>query len=322
LGDISHSFGFKEESTWGTAVVVDKWVEFTSETLERRQNTAVSNGIKAGRRYGGSGRRITRQDAGGTVNFEVATNKFGTFFKQLLGSVSSVNTVGTVWTHTFTPGTLTGKSMTIQKGIEKPDGTVAPFTYPGAKVVSLDFSNDQDGLLMMAAEFTAKQELTATALAAPTYTTPTVFSYSEGTLKKGGVTMASVRSVPSLKIMNNLLDERYFLGSTGLKAEPLNVPFDTISGALDVEFQNTTDTYDAFAADTQLILVLLYEGAIIEGAHKFTVQITLNNVRFEGETPKVSGPELVYQNVPFVGLDHATLSAAEIIYKTTDNASL
>lgn len=318
MGDIAHQLGFKAETTWGTPVVVDRFLEFTSETLERRQNTAVSNGIKSGRRYGGNGRRITRFDAGGTINMEIATKGFGLWFHYLLGAVSTVNTVGTVYTHTFTPGTLLTKSMTIQKGIEKPDGTVQPFTYEGCKVLSMDLSNDQDGLLMGAFEIDAQQEVTGTALASASYTAPTVFSYAEGLVKKDGATMASVRSVGSLKIANNLLTDRYFLGSLGQKAEQTNVPFDEISGNLDVEFQNLTDTYNTFAADTACILILKYTGGIIEGAHNFDLQITINNCRFEGETPKVSGPELVYQNVPFVGLDHATLAAVEIIYKTTD----
>lgn len=320
MGDIAHQFGFKEESTWGTLVTVDRFLEFNSETMVRRQNVAMSNGIRSGRRYRGSGRRITRSDAGGPITFEIATKGFGAFFKLLLGDVDSVNTVGTVWTHTFTPGTLTGKSWTLQKGIEKPDGTVQAFTYNGVKIVSMDLSNDQDGLLMGTFEFDSKSESIAVGLAAASYTDPVPFTYAEGLVKKDGATVASVRSVPSLRIQNNLLTERNKLGSAGLKDEQINVPFDSMGGTLDVEFQNLTDFYNAFAADSAHILILKYTGGIIEGAHNFDLQITMNNVRFEGETPTVSGPELVYQSIPFVGLDHATLDAVEIIYKTTDAA--
>lgn len=322
MGDIGHQIGFKEETTWGTPVVVDKFLEFTGESLVYRRNVAMSNGIKAGRRAGGAGRRVTRIWADGSLTFEIATKGFGIWFKQLLGAVSSVNTVGTVWTHTFTPGTLLGKSLTIQKGIEKPDGTVQAFTLEGCKVVSMELSNDMDGMLMGTFEIDSQQMVTGTALAAATYTTPTVFTYSEGVVKKDGGTVASVRSVPSLKIANNLLTDRVMLGNAGQKLEQINVPFDEVTGNLDVEFQNLTDFHNAFVADSSHILVLVYTGAIIEGAHNFTLQVTLNNVHFDGETPTVSGPELVYHNIPFVGLDHATLPYAEIIYKTTDNASL
>lgn len=318
MGSIAHQFGFKKEVTWGTPVVVDRFVEFVSESLERQNTIATSNGIRSGQRYPGQGRRVARESAAGTVTFEVATKGFGLFFEQILGATSSVNTVGTVWTHTFTPGTVLGKSMTIQKGIQKPDGTVQAFTYQGAKVQALDFSVSQDGLLMMAVDFDAQRELDSVALAAASYTTPVIFTYSEGAIHKNDVLVGSVRSVPSVRIANNLDTERFKLGNLGLKEQQLNQPFDEISGSLDVEFQNITDFYDLFQADTAFELTLLFEGAIIEGAHKFTFKLTVADCRVEGETPKVGGPEYVYQTIPFVGLQHATLPSVEIIYKTTD----
>lgn len=317
MGDIAHQLGLKEEATWGTPVVVDRFVEFTSESLERRQNVAVSNGIRSGRRYGGQGRRITRHDAGGTVTTEVAASGFGIFFDQLLGSVATVeDSVGAAWSHTFTPGDLTGKSLTLQKGVETTDGTVEAFTYPGSKILSADFSVDQDGLLMAAWGVDAKTEDPAIALASASYTAPIIFTYSEGTLSVDGTPKANVRSVGSLQIVNNLLTERFFLGNQGQKEEQTNVPFDTLAGSLDVEFQNLTDFYDLFAADTSAELALEFIGPVITGAHNYELEITLADVRFEGETPKVSGPELVYQNIPFVGLDPASGDAVTIRYKT------
>jgi hypothetical protein len=320
MGDIGHQFGFKKEVTWATAVTPDRFVEFVSESLERTNVIANSQGIRSGRRFSPGARRIARQTAAGTVTFEVATKGFGLFFEQLLGSTNSVNTVGTVWTHTFTPGTIFDKSMTIQKGVDIVGTTAQAFTYPGAKVQAAEFSIDTDGLLMMAVDFVAERELDSTALAAASYTTPTVFTYSEGVVKKDNVTVASVRSVPSVRIANNLDVDRVKMGNTGFISQPINQPFDEISGTLDVEFQNLTDFYDLFQADTAFELELLFEGAVIEGGHKYTFQLTIADCRVEGETPKVGGPEYVYQTIPFVGVDHATLPAVEIVYKTTDTA--
>lgn len=326
MGDIAHQFGFAEESTYGTIVTPTRFLEFTSETLERRQQTAVSNGIKSGRRYGGQGRRITRSDAGGTVTFEVAQAGFGLFFEHLLGAVATSQPDAandpTVYEHTFTPGTLTGKSLTLQKGVEKPDGTVEAFTYEGSKVVAADFSNDQDGLLMLDLEFDCEAESTGTALASASYNAPTIFTYSEGSLEVDDVSKANVRSVGSLRIQNNLLTERYFLGNSGLKSEPINVPFDALTGSLDVEFQNNTDFYDLFVADTAAKLELIYIGGVIAGgtgSFNYELHITIADVRFEGETPKMGGPQLVYQNIPFVGLDPSAGDAVTILYRTDDS---
>lgn len=323
MGDIAHQLGLAEETTWGTVVTPTRFLEFTTESLEKRNTIAASNGIRSGRRYGGQGRRITRHDAGGSVGFEIATTGFGVLFEHLLGTAVTAQPDATgsptVYEHTFTPGDLTGKSLTVQKGVEKPDQTVQAFTYPGSKVVSADFSIDQDGLLMGTLAFDAEQEETSTALATASYTTPTVFTYSEGSLEVDDVVKANVRSVGSLQIINNLLVQRFFLGNSGTKSEPINVPFDTISGSLDVEFQNTTDFYDLFAADTSAKLELVFVGEAIDATYDYEFHVTLADVRFEGETPKIGGPELVYQSVPFVGLDPTTGDAVTVLYRTTDS---
>lgn len=318
MGAIAHQLGFGIQSVWATAVTPTRFLEFTAEDLERRNTTAASNGIRSNRRYGGQGRRITRQDAGGTFTTEVAGSGFGFLFEHLLGTAGApvVVSAGAVWSHTFSPGSLLGKALTVQKGVQKADGTVQAFTYPRSKIVSADFSIDQDGLLMGTWEIDSYQEETATGLASASYTAPQVFTYSEGVLKVGGVTRANVRSVGSLKIMNNLMTDRFFLGSTGLKSEQRNVPFDSLGGTLDVEFQNLTDFYTLFAADTTSVLVLEFTGPVIAAGFPYILRFTLNDVRFTGESPKISGPELVYQNVPFIGLDPAAGNAIEIFYQT------
>lgn len=324
MGDIAHQFGFAEETTYATAVTPDRFLEFTGETLERRQNVVQSEGIRSGRRYGGQGRAITREGAGGNVNFEVATRGFGLFFEHLLGAVAStqpdpVNDPNT-WEHLFTPGELLGKSLTLQKGVEKPDGTVQAFTYPGSKIVSVTFSNGQDGLLLAQFTYDAQQEETATALATQVITPPTVFTYAQGTVEVDDVVKGNVRSVGGLTVTNNLDTDRFFLGNAGLKSEPINTPMDTLSGTLDVEFQNLTDFYDLFAADTPAKLELFYVGDVIDTNFNFEIHITIADARFTGETPKMGGPELVFQNVPWVGLDPATGNAIEILYRTDDTA--
>lgn len=319
MGDIAHQLGLAEETTWATVVTPDRFLEFTSEGLEKRNQIASSQGIRSGRRYGGQGRRIARHDAGGPVTFEVAATGFGKLFEMLLGSVATVeDEVGAAWTHTFTPGDLTGKSLTLQKGVDQPDGTVQPFTYPGAKVVSADFSIAQDGLLMVTFVFDAEQEETSTALATASYSTPKIFTYAEGSLEVDDVVKANVRSVGSLQVVNNLDVGRYFLGNSGTKSEPINTPFDQLTGNLDIEFQDKADFYDLFAADTSAKLELIFTGDVIAGSTSEKLAITVEDTRFEGETPKITGPELVFSTVPFVGLDPSSGDAITIAYTTSD----
>lgn len=320
MGSINHQFGFKEETTYGTAVTVDRFLEFTSENLLRQQNIGGSEGIRPGTRLGrGSTRRITRNWAEGTVNFEVAQAGFGKFFEHLLGTVSTtqpdVTNSSTVYLHTFTPATLTGKGLTIQKGVEKNDGTVQAFTYPGSKIRSVDLSNDQDGVLQMAVDFLSKQEVTSTALASSSYTAPTVFHYGQGTIKKDGTALANVRSLNSLNIVNNLIP-RFNMGNDGLMSEPLNRPRDTAGGNLAIEFANLTDFHTAFAEDTSLQLVTEWIGDTISDDETYIFRVTLEDVRFVGETPTVSDESIVVTTVPFEAYDSG--DSIKIEYQTTD----
>jgi hypothetical protein len=321
MGDILHQWGVGEQVDWATPITPNRFFEFTSETESFQRNIAVSNGIRSGRKYGGQGRRETRRWAEGTLNTEVATSGFGLFFKHLLGDVATVeDEVGEAWTHTFTPDSagLLDSGLTLQKGVDF-SGTVQPFTYPGAKIRSANFSIDQDGLLMCDWDFLAREEETSTALATASYATPKIFTYKEGALKIDSVTKANVRSVGSLQITNNL-PQRWFLGNSGLMSEPINQPFDSIAGSLDAEFQDAADFYDLYVADTSVELILEFVGDIIAGTTSETLRITIADTRIEGETPQISSPEFVYQTVPFIGLDPASGAAVTIEY-TTDSAT-
>lgn len=321
MGSVAHQLMYAKETTVGTAVTVTKSVEIVSESLQKSINYADSQGIGSGRRYGGRGRRETSRGAAGAVNIEVPYVGFEEWYLNLLGTVTTtqpdaVNSP-TVYLHTFKPGTLTGKSMTIQKGVEDSGGTVRPFTYRGCKAVSADFSIDADGLLQCAWQIDAFDETTGTALATYADPSPTIFAYSEGGVYKDDVLLGSVRAVPSVNITNNLRTDRRFLGGSGIKSEQINRPLDSISGNLDVEFQNLTDFYTAFENDTELKLELEFVGDVISDNETYLFRITVNNAHFTGQTPTISDTELVYVSVPFIGLDDATLDAVTIELQNT-----
>jgi hypothetical protein len=325
VGAINHQFAYKQETTYGTAVVVDTFLEFTSETLRRRQNIGGSDGIRPSTRLGrGSTRRITRNWAEGTVNFEVATEKFGRLFKVGLGAVSTAQpeetNSPTVYLHTFTPGTLTGKSLTLQKGVEANDGTVFAFTYPGSKISGFGFSQDPDGVLQMATDFLARQEVSSTALATANYSAPDVFHYAQGTVLIDDVTNSNVISFSSVRYQNNFPIDRLFkLGNAGLMAEPLNRPRDTLGGTLRIEFEDRDDFYEAFAADTSVEIRLDFEGDAIDDTYNNLLKLTIADARFTGETPQIPNTDVIVVDVPFTAWDPASGDAFTIEYQNTES---
>lgn len=311
MGAMQHQLGLAEESTYGTPVAVTRFYEFLSESLDYRKNVAGSGGMAPGRRMRrGSARRITRRDAGGSIQMEVAEDTFGVWFKHILGGA---NTTGAgPYTHTFTPGTLWGKSLTIQKGVEKLDGTVEPFTLHGCKIPAAEFSIDQDGVLQLEVDIDAEEMESTTGLATASYTDPALYHYAQGTIKKNTVALANVLTVPSLRIANNFVTDRYHLGNSGLKAQPKNVPYDEITGRLTVEFDDPADVYDLYTADTGFELELEF----VSGTKSLT--ITIADTYFTGDTPKVGSTDIVQLSAGFEAADPDSGDAITIVYISDD----
>ena len=84
------SIGFKKETPFGTGVTVDRFLEFTSESLDRDATYSQGQGLRPGSRLARSGRRaLTRDGAKGDIELEVPSRGLGTFLELLLGTASS-----------------------------------------------------------------------------------------------------------------------------------------------------------------------------------------------------------------------------------------
>lgn len=325
-----------EEVTVGTAVTVTRAYEFNSESLSLSKNIVQGYGLRAGGQYGRSTRRAyTTRSAGGSIEMDLASRGMGMWFKHMLGSSTSALLSGSAYQQIHVPGSLTGKSLTIQKGVPQTDGTVKPFTYRGCKLPSWEISCDVGEIATLSVDVDAWDEVTATALATAAYTAGTeVFHFAEGSLLlggtvstasgltsiSGGTVAASVKSA-SVKGENPMANERYFLGSSGVKAEQQENDWRTVGGSLSCEFVNQATVYDLFAADTATALQLKFISPnAISGANYPTVEITIPSIRFDGETPQVGGPDIVEFDADFTGLDDGTNPAVQIRYLTSDTS--
>lgn len=319
--------GVVAETTYGTPVTVNRWFEFLAgESLERQQNVIMPGGLRPGL-YNqlGPRRALTTQWGEGSVPMEVATTGFGIWFEHALGTVSTaVNVTGSVYTHTFSPGSLAGKSLTVQKGVEPwtAAGTALPFTFHGGKIMGWEFGISVDGFALFSVDMDFEDVDTSTALAAASYGTLKNFNFKQGTLSIGATsaslsTLAGV-SAATINGENALANERFFLGSSGLKEEPLENGFRTLGGSLTMEFRNATDIYTAFESDTEKHLRLVFTGDVISGTYTELLQIDLYDVRFEGETPKVTGPEPAPLTADFTAWEQNNGNSVQITYRTSD----
>ncbi len=313
-------FGVAEETVYGTPVTVTRFYEILGgESLGRQQNVIQAEGLRPGlRTRAGSRRKLVREWGDGQFQTEVATKGFGLLFKHMLGTAAVTATTTGSTTHLFTPGSLKGRSLTMQKGVEKTDETAQAFTMHGVKITEWELSVGVDGFLMLSLTVDGEAVETTTALATASY--PAVvenLTFATGVLLVDDVTTAGV-SDATIAGANALNTERWFLGSNTLKSEPLENGYRELSGSFNAEFRDLTSFYAAFETDAKKTVKLKFTWPVIDTGVTAAVNITLYDVRFTGETPKASGPEPAVLAVGFEGYEDNSGNSIAIEYRTVD----
>lgn len=325
-GGLSAQFGMKAETTYGTAVTVDRFLEFNSESVAQSIERIESAGLRPARRVLSTTDWVAgKKSIGGDVDFEVQSQGFGLLLKHCLGSVASAQpnagSAPTVYEHTLKVGALDGLSFTGQFARSDTGGTIRAFTYAGCKVASWELSCSVDGFLMLKTSLLGQSETTATGLATASYATnPTPLAFTGATIQIGGVSY-DVKNF-DLSANNSLKEDRYFMrGSTNsaLREEPLEgAGLREIGGNIEIEFGSLTP-YTLFTAGTVGAVTASFQGTNIALSYNYALEVTLPAVRFDGTTPVVSGPDLIDQSLPYKCLDDGTSTTpVQIVYRTTD----
>lgn len=333
-------FGFKAETTWGTAVTVDKFLEFNSESLNLEPTFLEPTGLRPGVKHKRANRvRISRKSVSGDVEMEVVTKGMGTLWKHALASGTGSTPVqiasSGAYTQIHTPGGFVGFGLTMQIGRPQPsDGVVKPFTYAGCKISTWEFSLTDSEVPTVTFTVDGRSEATATALASATYASgATVFDFSQATLTLGGTasTTSGVTSVASGTAVATIIreinisgetpmaNERFGLGNAGLKAEQLENDTPTITGTLSAEF-NKSELYDAFTANTTQAMVLKLEGEDAGGGNLNTLEFILPAVKFKQAQPQVDGPDIVSMDVDFEAYSDGTNPVIQVRVISSDAA--
>jgi hypothetical protein len=309
---------YKAETTWGTAVTVDKAVEFIGESLKFDPTWLEPTGLRPGTKYKRVSRvRQSRKSVSGDITLEHATLNMGTLWKHALASGSGSTPVlisGTAYKQIHTPGDFRGFGLTVQVGRPEPSsGTVRPFTFAGCKVSGWEFSLTDNAIPTLKLTIDGRSEATATALATASFAAgSTVFDFSQATLKLGGtattasgetsiasgVTVATIVKSFTLTGSAPMDANRFGLGNAGLKAEQLENATPTITGKLDAEFSKT-ELYDVFQANTTIALQLDLTGAVISGGNSYLLSFILPAIKLKAAAPAVGGPDVVQMSTDF-----------------------
>lgn len=345
------------ETTYGVApsLAAARSYEFKSESLELKKTTVTGEGLAAGKVYQRAKRRVlTNYDLSGNIVMELPTRQMAFWAQFMVGSFGQTLATPTqigvsgIYASYHQPGTFTGHSFAIQKGVPTADNaTVEPFTEVGCKIADWELKVATGAIAELTMTVDGRNELGGSGngdplnVSVPTlasFGTPTsglgeqVFHFRQATLFQGGtptlnsgkVTLAGTTAVAnvrdaSIKHTVKLDDTRYFLGNNGFKAEPIENGYRMIGGSLTAEWFSSEALYNAFSADTTTSLQLTFTGPTVSTSN-YLFDVIIPNIKLDGETPKVSGPAVVTQAVSFTGLDDEATAPIQILYQSEDSA--
>lgn len=300
--------GFAVETTAGTRVTPASFVEFNSESLQLNIERIERNGLRAGRRLR-HGWAPGVRSVSGQVNFDLSAETVGVLFRAALGNVVS-STAGSPYTHTFTPGAP--QPLTIQVGRPRVNATVQAFDYVGAFVNGFELSVSPNEFATMQIDVTGKDELRDQSLVAASYSQATFFTFANATLEVAGDPVC-VDSV-SITGDNGLATYHQICGTNPGRPTTREERRRDYGGTFTADFESLT-AYERYVNGTEAALTLELDAGT-------NASLTIvGNVRFDGETPTVSGPEIIKQPMPFVFVsgtsDAATFTATLV---NTDSA--
>lgn len=291
---ISGQLGLKAETTYGTAVTVDRFYELRSESFELDIPRIESEAVRADQRMIRSDDWTTGVNrVTGGFEVDLTTKNMALLFSHAVGTIAAP-TGTNPYTHVVTPGSLTGKSLTVQVGRPSSDGTVQPFTFAGTKIADWELAFGLDKLTSLALSTVSKSVTTGTALATASYTSSNdLLAFTHGALTVGGSAL-KVKS-GSVKGTNPMNTDRAFLGDSTIN-EPLENGRRDYSFDLTTEFDGLT-AYNRFVDGTEADLSLSFTRG------SYSVKVA-GNARFDAGNPNLSGMDVL--ELPVTGKFVAT----------------
>lgn len=321
---LAAQIGFAAETTYGVRAVPDHFYELVSETMKLNRSRTVAKGIRPNKLLDRAQRfRTTKVDVSGDVSLEVNSNSFGLLFKHMLGTAAQAAD-GAGFKRTYTLGDIYGQSLTCQVGTPSQDGTVNVYEYTGCKVDQWEIATAVDQVLSLKLSLDGTAETSNQTLATASYPVATyneVYYVDQCALSVGGTTFKSMDL--TITGNNNIKTDRFYVGSQN-KLEQLRDQYASITGTLTL-LDWTNAIYSLYAADTTAqascqIIITATGSKSYDTAKPNKIVITIPSVRFDGETPDVSGPNVIELKMPFTVLDDDTNTPITIEYYTRDSA--
>lgn len=321
MGAFDFQLGFKDESTFATAVTVDRFAEYNGDVVPivGQAGRTEANPLRVGSRARRAGRVVPYFDhAEGTVPLDVMDKGFGFWLKHLLPSVAATGGEGEdPHVYTATEGgssASVGKSFTCQINAPfHPSGTNQALTFAGGKIPKWTLHCAVDEMLTLDADMWFAKQATGTALATASYPSGMAnFAWVHGVIKiaDSAVDLTSF----SLEVDQGYKLDRAAIRGDASKKEPT-------PGVLGITWSATAD-WDALTQFNRVHATTVADiSAEIEAT--FTngdaiLVATIPSARFD--TLSFSGDVgALQQDIGGVGEYNGTDSPVTLAYTTTDD---
>jgi hypothetical protein len=324
--------GVKKETTVGTAVVVDRWLELSKESIQGDYARIESDGIRAGSRARRSNRFVPwTKGAKGDLEIDLLSAGHGFLLEAMLGSVSSSGPVDGAYTYTATPGSLHGKSWTMQIGRPDLNDVVYAFTYNGGKVDTWELSSKPDELLSLKSTWSFAGESAGTAASGSGATNRQIPVWTRTdnaellSFLGGSVLIDDVEAQLtdlSIKFDSGLKTDRFVLAPIR-RAEPIQNDFLKVEIDATMEFDTMAHVNKVVAttpAGTLASLTASWQAptSIGSGSTKPSLSVAVPCLRWDGDMPNVDGPKALELKLKGVGLWNGTDNVISLAYVTGD----
>jgi len=337
------SFGLKAESTYGTGVTVDRWHEFTEESITQDNEYIDSEGL----RVGGIGVDLSRRTlgkvvAGGSESLEWVTRGLGTLLKAMLGSNTSTLRSGSIYQQVAVPAlTDPMPCYTIQKGIPPVGGgTTLAHTFTGCVVNSWKLSCQAGEALTADIDWIGRDMSTAVGYAAPSYVaSPKTLAFPHLSLSIGvngthtftppivttlaTTTATAMTNVNAIEFTgaNNVDDGGYNTGGAGKRSRIPVYGMREFGGSLTAEFDSATlRDYYLNQSDLHMIATWTSDQDLVGGSTYAALQVAIPSLRLEGKVPSSNAGDVIEQEIDFTAGRNTSLSTMYVVSVTADTA--
>lgn len=290
MSSINSQTGVKDESTYGTAVTVDRFFQVMKHDIKTAQYRADGEGMRSSGWVERSDQvRVANQGGEVDAEFEWMTTGMGWWLKHLLGTTATGAATDSAYPHTGTVGSLYGDMFTYQGNFPlHPAGTDQALTLAGCKIPEFELSIEVDGKLMLKPKIDARSIADGTALASASYVAGGMpFNWVDCSATLGG-TALPVGSF-SIKVDNNLKTDRFKLQGSALKDQPTHKGRRKITVEFDKDFADLTAVWNrvratvASSSMAQLIITFACPdtGATIGAGTQPSLVITIPKLRLD-----------------------------------------